>query len=91
MNIANLLKEDNSGVLLLVSPLDLKEFALNVIDEYKQQLPQDEKKYTPREFAKRHGVRPETLWRWCNAGILRKTVIGGKVYYKDSDLKVGKI
>jgi len=29
------------------------------------------------------------LWRWCQAGILKKTVIGGKVYYKDSDLKEG--
>ena len=89
MAIRELLGESREAALLLVTPTDLKEFALTVIDEYKAQIPQDEKKYTPKEFAARHGVRPETLWRWCQAGILKKTVIGGKVYYKDSDLKEG--
>ena len=86
MAINDLLRNDGSGTLLLVTPTDLKEFALTVIDEFKNQCPQDEKLYTPTEFAARYGVRKETLWRWCQAGILKKTVIGGKVYYKDSDL-----
>lgn len=85
MAIRELLKESR-GTLLLVTPTDLKEFALSVIDEYKAKRPDDEKRYTPAEFAERYGVRKETLWRWCQAGILKKTVIGGKVYYKDSDL-----
>ena len=75
--------------MLLVTPIDLKEFAVAVIEEFKAQIPQDEKLYTPTEFAARHGVRKETLWRWCKAGILKKTVVGGKVYYKDSNLMEG--
>ena len=87
MAIRELIQND-AKTLLLVSPTDLQEFALSVVNEYSK-LTLEEKKYTPKEFAKRHNVSEATLWRWCKAGILKRTIYGGKVYYRDSDLKEG--
>ncbi len=86
MVIQELLK-NGSNTLLMVTPADLKEFALSVANELSKNTTFEEKKFTPKEFAARYGVSVGTLWRWCNAGILKKTVVGGKVFYRDSDLK----
>lgn len=88
MAIRELIQND-ARTLLLVSPTDLQEFALSVVNEYSKLTTLEEKKYTPKEFAKRHNVSEATLWRWCKAGILKRTIYGGKVYYRDSDLKEG--
>ena len=85
MAIQDIIK-NGSSTILMVTPADLKEFALSVVTEFSKNTTLEEKKYTPREFAARHGVSLGTLWRWCNAGILKKHVIGNKVYYRDSDL-----
>lgn len=77
------------NVQLVVSVADLKEFALSLIEDAKCiSTGEDERKYTPKEFAERHGVDRSTLWRWCKAGILTPIHIGGKTFYRDSDLKV---
>lgn len=79
----------NEGVLLVVSGADLREFAMAVAGEIKATPNKDdEKMYTPAEFAKMKGVSKVTLWRWCKAGILTPTKTGGKTYYKESNLKV---
>ena len=70
--------------MLVVTPMDLREFAVSVVEEMGRV--QEEQKYTATEFAARHGVNKSTLYRWCKAGILRPLVIGGKKYYRDSDL-----
>ena len=80
--------QSGTNTLLLVSPADLQEFALCVIDEYtKASLPVEEKCYSRKEFAKRKGVTISTLWRWEKQGILKGKRVGQKVYYRDSDLK----
>ena len=74
--------------LIVVSPADLKEFALEVVNEVLNAAPKQERLYTPQEFAERKHVNKSTLWRWCKTGILKPTRIGGKVFYKESDLKM---
>ena len=76
---------------LVITVADLKEFALSVANEVMNaggNDRKDEKRYTPTEFADKHNVDKSTLWRWCKAGILTKTKEGGKVYYRESDLKI---
>ena len=72
--------------MLIVSPADLKEFALAIVEEVKNAPVTDEHLYTPKEFAERHGVNVSTLWRWRKNGILKPTKVGRKLWYKESDL-----
>ena len=66
----------------------LADFANTLIEEARTQLiKEEEPTYTPAEFAKRWRVDKSTLWRWVRDGKLSKTVVGGKVFYKDSDLR----
>lgn len=88
MNIKELI-EANPNIQVVVTLADLKEFALSLISETRcTNVQQDEPMYTPAEFAKRHKVDRSTLWRWRKAGILKPIHIGGKTYYKDSDLQL---
>ncbi len=79
--------QSGANTLLLVTPADLKEFALSVVNEYTQASRMEERKYTRKEFAERKGVTLSTLWRWEKQGLLKGTRVGQKVYYRDSDLK----
>lgn len=80
--------QSGANALILVSPTDLQEFAMCVIDEYtKASLPTEEKSYSRKEFADRKGVTVHTLWRWEKKGLLKGKRVGQKVYYRDSDLK----
>lgn len=88
MSIKEMLATD-LNVQVVVNVADLKEFALSLIDEAKNiKVGVDEPKFTPKEFAERHGVDRSTLWRWCKAGVLTPIHIGGKTFYRDSDLKI---
>lgn len=86
MNIQELIKS-GANVTVTVTSTDLKEFALQIIKEYVTAAPQAEQVYTRKQFAQHKGVSLGTLWRWEQAGILTPTRAGGKVWYKDSDLK----
>lgn len=81
--------QSGANTLLIVTPADLKEFAMSVVSEFVNAAPQtEEKQYSRKEFANRKGVTIETLWRWEKKGLLKGTRVGQKVYYRDSDLKV---
>ena len=76
---------------LVITAADLKEFALSVANEVRNSddnSKEDETLYSPEEFANKHHVCKSTLWRWRQAGILTQTRIGGKVYYRESNLKL---
>lgn len=89
MSIKELI-ETNPNIQVVVTLADLKEFALSLMNETRCiDVQQNEPMYTPAEFAKRHKVDRSTLWRWRKAGILKPIRIGGKTYYKDSDLPLG--
>lgn len=80
----------NQSTLVIVSVADLKEFGASLIEEAQKvgSEQKDEKMFAPREFAKRHGVATTTLWRWCKSGLLTPVRVGGRVYYRDSDLRI---
>lgn len=73
--------------MVVVSPTDLKEFALCIADEVMKAKVEDNRLYTATDFARLHGVNVSTLWRWRNAGILKGTKIGGNLFFKESDLR----
>ncbi len=83
MNIRNIM-EQGGATMLVVSPMELKEFAISVVEEMSRV--QEEPKFTAAEFAQRHKVDKSTIYRWRKAGILKPLIIGGKRYYRDSDL-----
>lgn len=88
MAIQDLITSGNSNTILMLTPAMLQEFAATLISEASERLRKEEERtYTPAEFAERHRVDKSTLWRWNRDGLLRKTIIGGKVFYRDSDLK----
>ena len=84
MNISELI---NGQTLFVVTPAELKEFALTVVAEANKQTAETNRLYTATEFARLHGVDVSTLWRWRKAGILKATKIGGNLYYKEQDLR----
>jgi hypothetical protein len=79
----------NSGnAIVMVRVADLLEFGKGIIEEYRQANldAKDDVYYTREQFAERKGVSLGTLWRWENAGILKGTRRGSRVFYRDSDL-----
>ena len=88
MAIKDMINSDNGNTILMVTPAMLQEFAMTLIAEAVVKLrAEEEPTYSPAQFAERWQVDKSTLWRWVKEGKLKKTVIGGKVFYKDSDLK----
>ena len=89
MNIREIL---NSGTtaLLVVSPADLQEFALSLInereEEKKSNIPAPETYLTQDEVAAKLRIDKSTLWRWGKSGYLSKIRVGGKVRYRLSDV-----
>lgn len=88
MNIKTLL-ESGANVSITVTPADLKEFALTMIQEAtkiggKQKTP--ESYLTQKEAAKKLNVSENTLWRWKQTGYLT-IKIGNSVYYRSSDIE----
>ena len=85
-------QETGNNTLFIATYRDLKEAMYEVLAELlaeKELRDKDDKLYTPTEFAEKHSVTKMTLNRWVKAGILKQTRYGGKVYYKESDLKEG--
>ena len=76
-----------SNTIVMMTAEELKEFGISLINAARKELVEKEKMYTPAEFAQKWQVDKSTLWRWVKEGKLKKTVVGGKVFYKDSDLR----
>lgn len=83
---------DGANVIIGVSPTDLQEFALFVIDEFSKRVEaerksqKEDKKLSAREAGKWLGVSPATLWRWNRSGYLKSHKLGNKTFYLMSDL-----
>ena len=76
---------------LVITAADLMEFAVSIANEVKNEIGNnkgDDTLYSPTEFANKLHVDKSTLWRWRKAGILTQTKVGGRVYYRESDLKI---
>ena len=79
----------NSNTMLVISAADLKEFALELMDEFASSSKSENKsdKYlTIAETAKKYGISESTLYRWTRIGYLPKVKLGGKSFYRESDI-----
>ncbi len=88
MNINNLL-DAGANVSISITPADLKEFALLIIAQAReeQQLGQQPEKFmTPTEVAGAFGVTKNTLWRWDRLGYLKPVRCGRRLHYKRSEV-----
>ena len=88
MNVQELI---NAGmnVSITISPADLEEFALSIIDKVKQAQEheqQPESYMTPDEVARVFDVTKNTLWRWDKIGYLKPVRCGRRLHYKRSDV-----
>ena len=88
MSIAEALSM-NPNTLLVISAADLKEFALELMDEFvnSSKFENNTEKYlTTAETMKMLNVSEPTLWRWSKTGYLPKVKLGRKCFYRESDI-----
>lgn len=85
--------EAGANVTLSVTPADLREFALVVAKEIKdntpsvKEEPQQEAYLSNDEVAAKLGVSKNTLWRWNRDGYLKASKVGKNLYYRSSDVE----
>lgn len=88
MNIKKILNT-NPNTLLVISAADLKEFAIELMDECNNSSKsgnRSDKYLTITETEKKYGISKTTLWRWSKDGYLPKVKLGGKCYYRETDI-----
>ena len=90
MNIKELLAlSEGANISITVTPTDLKEFALLLIDETlaaRNQETDPETYLTPDDVAIELRVSKNTLWRWDKMGYLSPVKVGRKSLYRKSDI-----
>ncbi len=89
MNLAQILESGASNISLTVTPADLKEFAVTIFEQCREEYApkaQDETYHSRKEVKCLLCVSDATLWRWQKNGYLVPTRVGAKVRYKHSDI-----
>ena len=76
----------NPNIQLVISAADLKEFALELLAVREKSSAKSDKYLTIPETAEKYGVSQSTLWRWSRLGYLPKVKLGGKSFYRESDI-----
>jgi len=79
----NELMQTGANVSITVTPADLKEFALAIIDEAKEMAKIEKEP----EVSVLYGVSENTLWRWNCGGYLYVVKLGRKNFYRKSDVE----
>ena len=82
--------KEHPNIQLSVGATDLKEFARDIISEFMAEYqPQKEEDtlLTLEQTAAKIQTTKVTLWRWAKQGYLSPVRVGGKVFYKESDIK----
>lgn len=86
--------QENPNLILQVTACDLNEFLDDLIMEMRsialseaQAIKHGDRLLTIDEAAKALSVSKMTLYRWHQAGILRKVEIGGKRRYRRTDVE----
>jgi hypothetical protein len=87
MSINDIIKS-GANVAITVTPLDLREFALNLIEQMQAEKAKEnpEQYLSPDETANKLGVTTNTLWRWNKSKYLCPVKVGHKCFYKLSDI-----
>lgn len=89
----NSIFEAGANVTLSVTPADLREFALAIAQEIRdntpvvKEEPQQEAYLSNDEVAAKLGVSLNTLWRWGRDGYLKPFKVGKRVFYRSSDVE----
>lgn len=90
MNIQELIKAD-ANITIAVSLMDLKEFALSLMDEARkqgEQQPREDKELNAQEAADVLGISTNSLWRWEKSGYLKPHArIGKRPMYLQSQIE----
>lgn len=86
MNINQIL-ESGTNVQLVINAIDLKEAFLAWAKDVEKVEKKKETHLTPTEVCNKLHVDKSTLWRWNRDGYLKKIKIGGKPFYKLSDIE----
>ena len=89
MNISELITS-GANVTVAVSLADLREYSLSLLSESHSEVKQGEDELFSLEDAKKKpyiSISDATLYRWDKSGYLPKVKIGGKVFYRQSDIK----
>ena len=76
----------NPNIQLVVTAADLKEFALELLAEREKSSNQSDKYLNIAETAKKYRVSESTLYRWSRLDYLPKVKLGGKSFYRESDI-----
>ncbi len=76
----------NPNIQLVISAADLKEFALELLEEREKYSAKSVKYLTIAETVEKYGISKPTLWRWSRIGYLPKVKLGGKCFYRESDI-----
>ena len=92
MNLNRIL-EESGNITIAVSLVDLKQFAVDIIESTKRDLEEvvisdkAETYPTPKQVCEILNVDASTLWRWNKRGYLCPAMVGGKRRYKMSEVK----
>lgn len=91
MNIAEMIKE-GANVNITVTPADLKEFALCLMDEAKREeaarKPKEDRELTRKEVMEMLHVSESTLWQWEQQKYLVPARrVGRRPIYLESQIK----
>lgn len=84
--------QSGANVSITVATNDLLQFANHLIRSTKEELEnsiltqKDDPLVTPDEVTKILHVDRSTLWRWAKTGYLIPIEVGGKRFYKQSDI-----
>ena len=76
----------NPNIQLVVTAADLKEFALELLEEREKYSAKSDKYLTIDETVEKYGISKPTLWRWSKEVYLPKVKLGGKCFYRESDI-----
>ena len=91
MNLREILQE-SGNVTIAVSLVDLKQFAVDIIESTKKELEdvviadKAETYPSPKRVCEILDVDLSTLWRWNKRGYLCPAEVGGKRRYKMSEV-----
>ncbi len=90
MNIAHILESGASNISLTVTPADLREFAVTIFEQCREEYAskaQPETYHTRKETLSLLNVCDATLWRWKENGYLVPVKVGCRSLYKHSDIQ----
>ena len=83
------LMQSNSVTLHVFTDEQLEAYSTNLINKMislKEQVAPEEEYVTMDEVSSKLQVTKTTLWRWAKVGYLNPIKVGGKSFYKSSDI-----